>query len=140
MTCNWCTSMAAPLTNGKPFCEACRSRCYRECCRCRRPFQSAKYFTEDLTGRRCNSCQRKYLKEMSTVSKQTVVSDESNGFSASEESTTELVGRKKKRNPPVKRAAGQVARRPVKKRKPNQTTPLKPSRPFSVIGRRMRIA
>ena len=51
------------------------------------------------------------------VSKQTVVSDESDGFSASEESTTELAGRKKKRNPPVKRAAGKVARRPAKKRK-----------------------
>ena len=118
MTCNWCGGTGA-LAIGKPYCEACQSRCYREGCRCRRPFQSAKYFTEDLMGKRYNSCQRKYLKEMLTGSKQVQIvdADDTDGFSVSEESITELTEKKKKRTPPVKRGAEKITRPPCKKRK-----------------------
>ena len=54
---------------------------------------------------------------MSMVSKEILVLDESDVFSASEESTTKLAERKKKRNPPVKRAAEKVSTCPAKKRR-----------------------
>ena len=56
---------------------------------------------------------------MSTGSKQVQIvdTDETDGFSGSEESITELTEKKKKRKPPVKRGAGKITRPQCKKRK-----------------------
>ena len=59
--CNWCFKNL--LNNGqkKPYCHSCANKCIRECIRCHRPFDSLKYFTDN--AERCNSCQKKYIKE-----------------------------------------------------------------------------
>ena len=73
------------------------------------------------------------------VSKQVQIvdSDESDGFSVSEESITELlllfkppIGGLKRRNPSLKRAAGKVTRQPSKKQNLRQTRYLNNSKTF----------
>ncbi len=60
--CNWC-GQQQPFVEGEHFCYRCFSQCQQICIRCRRPFPcSDKYFK--LHSLRCNSCQRKYLKEI----------------------------------------------------------------------------
>ncbi len=87
--CNWCGENGA-LANGKPYCDVCKSRCYRECCRCKRPFEKARFFLLDPNGIRCNSCQHKYLKEKdmasssSRLGKLTMCLSDSEGFTLSE--------------------------------------------------------
>lgn len=58
--CNYCNTFSK-LAPGKQYCGKCKERCYRECKRCKKPYDNAKYFTEDHA--RCNSCQAKFLKE-----------------------------------------------------------------------------
>jgi len=45
------------LAPGKDYCLSCKDACYRECNRCRRPFNSPKFF--NLDEKRCNGCYRK---------------------------------------------------------------------------------
>lgn len=58
--CNWCHKFTK-LCHGAKHCSTCDTNAYRVCRRCKRPFPSADYFTDDSA--RCNSCQRKYIKE-----------------------------------------------------------------------------
>ena len=60
--CNWCSKYVTLVPN-KKYCVQCKSKCFRECTRCHRPFDSAKYFEQNDT--RCNACMKKYLKEAS---------------------------------------------------------------------------
>jgi hypothetical protein len=57
--CNWCTENFDFKL--KPYCNKCKQHMYKECIRCHRPLNDIKYFT--LNNKRCNACQRKYLKE-----------------------------------------------------------------------------
>ena len=89
--CNWCGSVVL-LSHGKPYCLPCSSHCYKECIRCHRPFPDKKYFK--LNGKRCNSCERKYLKAKSILavgkakgsgnSKAAVVADANNSHDMGE--------------------------------------------------------
>ena len=58
--CIWCEKLCE-LLPGKKYCEYCNKNKYLECCRCRRPLNDKKYFL--LHNTRCNSCQRKIIKE-----------------------------------------------------------------------------
>ena len=58
--CSYC-SKDKVLVKGKTYCHDCKSNCFRECKRCKRPFHDEKYFTYSET--RCNSCHKKYLNE-----------------------------------------------------------------------------
>ena len=60
--CNWCGHLTKELYQSKLYCLKCANNCYKECSRCRRPFNDKKYFA--ISDIRCNSCQRKYLKEI----------------------------------------------------------------------------
>ena len=91
--CNWCMR-ETPLVTGKHSCERCLSCSYRECIRCKCPFEDAKFFI--LHTKRSNSCQRKYLKEMASrqSSSKIVVGDLDDEFastaSSQGESSTEF--------------------------------------------------
>lgn len=61
--CNWCTKLTK-LAKGKKSCNECISQSYRTCRRCQKPYDSKDYF--QLDEKRCNACQRKYLKEKQT--------------------------------------------------------------------------
>lgn len=61
--CNWCTKLTK-LAKGKKSCDVCISQSYRTCRRCQKPYDSKDYF--QLDEKRCNACQRKYLKEKQT--------------------------------------------------------------------------
>ena len=58
--CSYC-SKDKVLVKEKTYCHDCKSNCFRECKRCKRPFHDEKYFTYSET--RCNSCHKKYLNE-----------------------------------------------------------------------------
>lgn len=58
--CNWCNRHKELLPNTK-HCSECDKKAYRLCSRCHRPFNSPSYFT--LDSKRCDSCQRKYIRE-----------------------------------------------------------------------------
>lgn len=58
--CSWCNKPTT-LLDRKKYCFRCASLMYRECFRCKLPFDNRKYFT--LDEKRCNSCQKKYLQE-----------------------------------------------------------------------------
>lgn len=60
--CNWC-NRGIQLVKGKPYCKDCSSKCFKECCRCHRPFDHPKYFRLDPVKLRCDACQRKLLRE-----------------------------------------------------------------------------
>lgn len=60
MTCIYCGGVE-PLVEGKKYCVACIAGIYKECIRCKRPFDDVKHFQLDYD--RCNACQNKYLKE-----------------------------------------------------------------------------
>lgn len=81
--------------DGKPYCEECQSRCYLECCRCRRPFDSLDCFNIDPFGKRCDSCHRKLLKERMSKSGRMDDSD-TDIFTDSELSSNEKAVRFKK--------------------------------------------
>lgn len=59
-TCNWCKEYK-PLHEGKPFCADCHANMYKECTRCHLPYPKEIYF--EMNDRRCNACQKKFLKE-----------------------------------------------------------------------------
>lgn len=59
-TCVWCNCYGA-LIPTKPYCKACQQQMVRECRRCKKPYNSLRFFVKD--DARCNSCQTKYLKE-----------------------------------------------------------------------------
>ena len=58
--CNFCLQNVTLIKN-KPFCHKCAKNCFRECTRCHKPYNHEKFF--ELNEVRCNTCQRKYLKE-----------------------------------------------------------------------------
>jgi hypothetical protein len=58
--CNFCNKFTK-LSVGKPYCSRCEDRMYRECRRCKKPFDDAKYFSLDQT--RCDACFRKLQAE-----------------------------------------------------------------------------
>lgn len=58
--CCWCRRFVALLPKQK-HCKDCDSKAFRLCSRCHVPFPDPKYFK--LNANRCDSCQRKYLKE-----------------------------------------------------------------------------
>ena len=59
-TCAWCKGYKL-LVPSKKYCSDCCGQMYRECSRCRLPYPTAESFT--LSDLRCNSCQKKYVKE-----------------------------------------------------------------------------
>lgn len=59
-SCVWCKEHTR-LKDGKPYCLKCCNRMFQECVRCHFPYPDAKYFSEHDS--RCNSCQKKYMKE-----------------------------------------------------------------------------
>lgn len=59
-TCSWCKAYR-PLAPNKTYCQSCSEKMFRECSRCHQPYPESKYFENG--NRRCNSCQKKYLKE-----------------------------------------------------------------------------
>ena len=61
-SCNWCFTPSVPLVTGKNYCSVCAHYCFKECKRCRWPLPSADFFS--LSKERCNTCQKKYLKEV----------------------------------------------------------------------------
>ena len=62
--CNWCHIMIQTSPKQMYYCDDCKEKCFRECRRCHRPFREEKYF--ELDAKRCNACQRKYLREIET--------------------------------------------------------------------------
>lgn len=58
--CCWCRRFVALLPKQK-HCKECDAKAFRLCARCKYPYPDAKYFK--LNANRCDSCQRKYLKE-----------------------------------------------------------------------------
>lgn len=60
--CNWCGESVA-LMPGKPYCKQCLDASVQVCVRCKRPFNSYKYFTKDPLQARCDSCTNKLAKE-----------------------------------------------------------------------------
>ena len=60
VNCNWCQK-DKKLVQGKRYCHSCNKRCFRECCRCKRPLDRPTFFT--LSPIRCNSCHKRYEKE-----------------------------------------------------------------------------
>lgn len=58
--CNYC-HQAKKLVKNKLYCLKCAREAFRECRRCKKPYHNEKYF--ELNETRCNTCQRKYLKE-----------------------------------------------------------------------------
>lgn len=61
-TCSWCKNFEE-LLSGAKYCRSCHEKSYRVCSRCKLPYPDKKFFTESGDGKRCNSCQRKYIKE-----------------------------------------------------------------------------
>ena len=61
--CNWCGQLNVLSSSEKKYCSVCENNCVRECKRCHRPFPCETYFT--LSNERCDTCERKYLKESS---------------------------------------------------------------------------
>lgn len=59
-TCNWCKEYK-PLHEGKPYCKDCSAKMHKECTRCHLPYPKESYF--EINDRRCNACQKKFLKE-----------------------------------------------------------------------------
>lgn len=60
--CIWCLRYATLLPDQR-HCEACDRKGHKYCRRCHQSFDSASYFTLDISKTRCDSCQRKYLRE-----------------------------------------------------------------------------
>lgn len=58
--CNFCLATTT-LVKNKPYCQKCHRNCFRECSRCHKPYNHEKFF--ELNEVRCNTCQRRYLKE-----------------------------------------------------------------------------
>lgn len=58
--CCWCKTNTS-LVENKKFCQLCKDRAYSICKRCGFPYDNKTYF--ELDESRCNSCQRKYIKE-----------------------------------------------------------------------------
>ena len=58
--CNYCQKLTK-LAPGKNYCLKCKARCFRECRRCHKPYDSEKFFQRDQL--RCNSCFSRLLKE-----------------------------------------------------------------------------
>ena len=58
--CAWCKEYSK-LKNGKPYCQECASKMYKECSRCHLPYPEMKHFVRDPN--RCNACQLKLEKE-----------------------------------------------------------------------------
>lgn len=58
--CNWC-GVQKLMENKKLFCQICSEHCLKECAHCHKPYPSLKYFI--LSDKRCNSCERKYVKQ-----------------------------------------------------------------------------
>ena len=87
--CNWCGADEA-FVEGKRYCATCESNMYRECIRCHKPYDQAKYFGFDMN--RCNACQRRYYREKELnkkTSEKTLDSDyedEDSGFESGDTS------------------------------------------------------
>ena len=58
--CCWCKANTS-LVENKKFSQLCKDRAYSICKRCKFPFDNESYFQLDQD--RCNSCQKKYIKE-----------------------------------------------------------------------------
>lgn len=58
--CIWCGE-SNPLENNKNYCVACAEKCFRECCRCHKPYPNKRFFR--YNDSRCNACQQKLLAE-----------------------------------------------------------------------------
>lgn len=68
--CIWCSKSIdedTPLVQNRKYCIHCEANLYRECIRCRRPFDHPRYF--ELNERRCNTCHKKYKVERSSRKK-----------------------------------------------------------------------
>ena len=59
--CNWCAVNFTTSPKQMYYCDKCKAKCVKESKRCHLPFTDLKYF--ELDSKRCNACQRKYLKE-----------------------------------------------------------------------------
>lgn len=58
--CSYC-GCDAELYPGKKYCKDCHKHCFRECKRCHLPYNDVVHFA--LHDERCNSCQRKHMRE-----------------------------------------------------------------------------
>lgn len=129
--CNWCDRHVALLA-GKPFCKDCDMKCFRECCRCHRPFNHPKYFQLDPLKQRCDACQRKLLQERTRLnmkkSKQIIESDTD---SLPSDTGSEEVEKKIVKDPapikkvPMKRTSRVQTTTPKKKKACDQAEALK---------------
>lgn len=64
--CIWCGDNCKSLVKNK-YCDACKSKCVRECTTCHKPYPSLRFFK--LNNNRCNSCHNRYLKQKQKVKK-----------------------------------------------------------------------
>ena len=86
--CNFCLQ-TVPLMKSKPYCHKCHKNCFRECSRCHKPYNHEKFF--ELNEVRCNTCQRKYLKEKEKRDqKKLQVKKNRPTISSSEDSTSDV--------------------------------------------------
>ena len=79
--CNYCQKLTK-LAPGKSYCLKCKARCYRECRRCHKPYDSEKFFQRDHL--RCNSCHARLVKErerrqLKRMAEQNKTGDEEDG-------------------------------------------------------------
>lgn len=94
--CNFCLQTVA-LVKNKPYCNKCHKNCFRECSRCHKPYNHERFF--ELNEVRCNSCQRKYLKEKEKRDMKKLQPKKPHIISSSEESASESEQSMKKQLP-----------------------------------------
>ena len=68
--CNWCGILFPPrYVEGSErlhcYCLHCERHCQRECLSCHKPYPSVSAFFPTSDSFRCNSCQKKYLRQIS---------------------------------------------------------------------------